>query len=59
MCHGRPEDRIPAEELRTIPRLNNIRECGQDRGVQWFSELERIEELGLVNVAPSRIISST
>ena len=38
MCTVQPEDRIFGEELR--PRL----ECLQDRRLQWFGHLEKMEE---------------
>ena len=38
MCNVRPEDKCSAEELR------NVRECVQDRRLQWFGHLERIKE---------------
>ena len=44
MCNIRPEDRISAEELRTRLKMKSMRECLQNKILQWFSYLERIEE---------------
>ena len=41
----RPEDRISAEELRTRLKLKSMRECLQNRRLQWFGHLETIESL--------------
>ena len=39
-----PKDRISAEKLRIRLRSNSSRECLQDRRLQWFGLLERMEE---------------
>ena len=44
MRNVRPEDRIAAEELRTWLNLKSMRECLQDRTLQLFGHLERIEQ---------------
>ena len=36
LCNVRPEDRIYAEELETRLILKSMRECLQDRRLQWF-----------------------
>ena len=38
------KERNSAEELRTRLRLKSVRECLQDRRLQWFGPLERMEE---------------
>ena len=42
-CNVRSEDRVSMEELRTRLKLKSMRECLQDRRLQWFDALERIE----------------
>ena len=37
------EDRISTEELRTRLKLKSMRKCLQDRRLQWFGHLERLE----------------
>ena len=44
MCDVKSEDRISTEELRTRPKLKSMRECLQDRRLQWFGHLETLEE---------------
>ena len=44
MCYIRPEDKISAEELKIRLKLKSIRECLQDKRLQWFGHLERMEE---------------
>ena len=44
MCNIRPENRIVAEGIRTRLELKNMKECLQDRKLQWFGHLERMEE---------------
>ena len=44
MCSVRLEDKIPAEECRTRPKLNNMRHFLQDRRLQWFGHIETKEE---------------
>lgn len=40
----RPEDRIYEKELNTSLKLNSMREWLQDRRLEWFGDLERMEE---------------
>ena len=40
ICNVRLEDKISADELRTRIKLSNVRECSQDRRLQWFGYLE-------------------
>ena len=42
ICHVRSEDRSFAEELRKRLKLKSIRQCLQERRVQWFGD--RIEK---------------
>ena len=49
MFNIRPEDRISAEEFSTTLKLKRMRECFQERRLQWFGHLERMED-----VKPSR-----
>ena len=44
ICNIRPEKRIFEDELRTRLKLNSVRECAQDRRLQWFGHVERMEE---------------
>ena len=44
MCKVRPEDRIYAEELRARLKLKGVRECLQNRRLQWFDNLEKMEK---------------
>ena len=37
-------DKSSAEQLRTRRKLNSTKQCLQDRGLQWFGHLERMEE---------------
>ena len=39
-CNVRSEDRVSMEELRTRLKLKSMRECLQDRRLQWFGALE-------------------
>ena len=45
-CMGNvePEDKTSAEKFRTRLKLNRMRKCLQDRRLQWFGHLARIEE---------------
>lgn len=53
MCKIRSEDRIPAEKLMIRLKLNRLRECIQNKRLSWFGHLERMKELGQVNLKPS------
>ena len=44
MCNGRLEDRISKQELMTSLKLKKMREWLQVRRLQWFGNLERINE---------------
>ena len=44
MCSIRPERRISLRELKTRLKLNSTRECLQDRILQSFGHLEKMEE---------------
>ena len=44
MSNVRSKDKRSAEELRTRLKLNNSKQCLQDRGLQWFGNLERMGE---------------
>ena len=44
MCNVWYEDMISPEEPRSRLKLKSIREYLQDRILQWFGHLERIEE---------------
>ena len=44
MCNVKPEDRTSTEELKTRLKLKSVRELLQDRKLQWFGHLERMEE---------------
>ena len=44
MDNVRSEDRISAENLRTRPKMNGMNKCLQDRKLQWFGHIERMEE---------------
>ena len=44
ICSVRSEYRISAEELRTKLKFNSMNECLQDKRLQWFGHLERLEE---------------
>ena len=44
MCIVRLEDKISADELRTRIKLSNVRECSQDRRLQWFGYLEIMQK---------------
>ena len=51
MCNIKPEDITFAEEVRTRLKLNRIRECLQEKRLQWFTMHEEWKRmLGLVNV---------
>ena len=53
MCNIKPEDITFAEEVRTRLKLNRIRECLQEKRLQWFTMHEEWKRmLGLVNVEP-------
>ena len=54
LCNVLSEDRISAEELRTRLKLKSMRECLQDRRLQWLCYLEGMKESAL-NVEPSRL----
>ena len=43
MPNVKSEDRISTEELRTRLKLKSMRKCLQDRRLQWFGHLERLE----------------
>ena len=43
MDNVKPEDRISAENLRTRPKMNGMNKCLQDRKLQWFGHIERME----------------
>ena len=43
MCNVKSEDKISAEELRTRMKLKSMKECLQDRRLQWFVHIERME----------------
>ena len=44
ICSVRPDDRIFTVELKTRLKLKSMRERLQDRRLQWFGHIERIEE---------------
>ena len=44
ICNVKPEDTIFEEELRTKLKLRSMGQCLQDRKLQWFGHLERMEE---------------
>ena len=44
MRNVRPEDRISLEKFRNRLKLNSMRECLEDRRLQWFDQLERMEK---------------
>ena len=44
MCSVNPENRISAEELTIWLKVNSMKECLQDRKLQWFIYLEKMEE---------------
>ena len=44
MCNVRLDDKISAEELRTRLKLKSMSKCVQDRRLEWFGHLERMEE---------------
>ena len=44
MCNVRLEDKISVEELWTRLKLKNMKECLQERRLQRFGYLERMEE---------------
>ena len=44
ICSVRPDDRIFTVELKTRLKLKSMRERLQDRRLQWFEHIERIEE---------------
>ena len=44
MDRHKPENRISTEEFWTRLKLKSMRECLQDRRLQWFGHLERMEE---------------
>ena len=53
MCNIKPEDITFAEEVRTRLKLNRIRECLQEKRLQWFTMHEEWKRMfGLVNVEP-------
>ena len=53
MCNIKPGDRTFAEEVGTRLKLNRIRECLQEKRLQWFTmQKEWKRMLGLVNVEP-------
>ena len=54
LCNVLSEDRISAEELRARLKLKSMRECLQDRRLQWLCYLEGMKE-GALNVEPSRL----
>ena len=57
MCNVRAEDRIPAEEITTRLKLKGTRDCLQDRRLQQFGHLERMEASAcLVNVELTRLV---
>ena len=43
MYSVRPEDRSSVQELMTRLKLKSVRECLQDRRLQWFGQIERME----------------
>ena len=43
ICNVRPEDRIFAEECRTLLKLKSMRECLQNKRLHWSGHLEEIE----------------
>ena len=44
VCNDESEDKIFAENFRTRLRLKSMKECLQDRRLQWFGHLEGMEE---------------
>ena len=56
MCSGSPEDRFSPVEVRTRLKLKSLMEYLQDKTLQCFGHLERMEVLSLVNVEPSRLV---
>ena len=44
MSNVRSTDKSSAEQLRTRRKLNSTKQRLQDRGLQWFGHLERMEE---------------
>ena len=52
-------DKISSEELRNTLELNSMRECLQDRRLQWFGHLERMEEIVLSGKCRTFMISGT
>ena len=57
MCSIRPERRISLREHKTRLKLNSTRECLQDRILQSFGHLEKMEENAcLVNEEPLGLV---
>ena len=55
MHHDKPEIEFPLKNLQTTRlKLNSMRECFQNRGIQLSGHLKRV--FGLVNVEPSRLV---
>ena len=54
MGNARPQDMICAEKVRTRQKLNNMRECLEDRRLQLFIHPEKMEE----NASYSNVESS-
>ena len=44
MCNARPRGRTSAQEHRNRLKLNSMRDCLEDRKLQLFGHLERMEE---------------
>ena len=40
----RPENRISVENLRSKLKWSSVRECVQDRRLQWFRPIERMRK---------------
>ena len=51
MWNVKPEDRIRAEQIRTRIKLKSEKECLRNNKMQWYRHIERIEDLGLINVS--------
>ena len=51
MWNVKPEDRIRAEQIRTRIKLKSEKECLRNNKMQQYRHIERIEDLGLINVS--------
>ena len=57
MCYIKPEDSSFVDELRTMLKLNNLKQYSQDRRLQWFGHLGNWKRVpSLINVRPSRLV---